>query len=91
MDIKFELLKAQSLIRVAYPTAELRFDEAEGDWEDDGATLFIEGKETEISIQIGEGYLCVNEWIDNRTAMYHHYQGNCWIECSNMIISILAR
>ena len=72
-----ELTRAEKAIRAVEPTACLRFDESEdfGELTDDEATLIVDGEETGISLQLGYRYVIVNEWVDNRTAMHHHWEG----------------
>lgn len=90
MNIDLMLTKAEALIRKDYPTATLRFDEAEDESVDDGATLLIDGKETEITVQIGYRYFGVNEWLPEEEAMQHHYMGPSMDAAARTISELLS-
>jgi hypothetical protein len=90
MNIDVELTRAERIIAETVAGVSLRFDPAEDESVDDGATVFVDGRETEITMQFGYRYICVNEWVEDEGAMYHHYSGNSIIAAARSVAAVLS-
>lgn len=67
------------------PRLSAEFEEAEDESVDDGATVFLDGAETEISVQLGWGYYCVSRLeLEPEVVSTHLYMGNDVLEAAQV-------
>lgn len=78
----------QNVVQAAIATATIRFD-AGDEMLDDGATVFMNGRETNINLQYSGRTVIVHLWNDAEKAQYHKYRGTSIEAAGATIIDLL--